>query len=265
MNDSADHGDPFSENGKQGDGQIRWDDARIFLAIARAGTLSGAAAQLGLGLATVSRRIERLELGLGIPLFSRHQSGYRLTDEGEALLVRAEALEQAGFAFAERGRHAAVSGKVRLATAENLANPFIIPALPPLLARHPALSLEVLTDVSTVNLHRRDADLAVRMVEPQRGHVVLRRLGQLGFGLYGAADYVAARGDSSGFEADQFIGWAEPYGHLPAAQWMERVLAGARLHAGNHNPFRPAFRCACRIGSCGAAALSGARGGAGLH
>lgn len=76
--------------------EFHWDDARIFLAIARAGTLSGAADKMNMGIATVSRRLDRLEQALNVPLFSRHQSGYRLTDDGEALLARAEALEYAG-------------------------------------------------------------------------------------------------------------------------------------------------------------------------
>ena len=209
---------------------MQWDDARVFLAIARTGTLSGAAAHLGTGLATVSRRIERLEHGLGVPLFSRHQNGYRLTDDGEALIGRAEALESAGNAFSVKadGR-VSVVGRVRLATAENLANPLIIPALPKLLDRHPGLEVEVITDVHTVNLHRRDADLAVRLVKPDRGNVTVRRLGTLGFGLYGSAGYIQSRhtdADMAGFDNDRLIGWAETQSHLPAAQWIERMMRG---------------------------------------
>lgn len=209
---------------------MQWDDARVFLAIARTGTLSGAATQLGTGLATVSRRIERLEHALGVPLFSRHQTGYRLTDDGQALIGRAEALEHAGNAFSvQADRQDSVTGQVRLATAENLANPLIIPALPTLLDRHPGLEIEVTTDVHTVNLHRRDADLAIRMVKPDGGNVTVRRLGMLGFGLYGAAGYMQARqaeADAAGFDNDRFIGWAETQSHLPAAQWIERILRG---------------------------------------
>lgn len=107
---------------------MQWDDARIFLAIARAGSLSGASAALGLGVATVSRRLDRLESALSMPLFSRHQSGYRLTADGQALLAPAEALEQAAQALGDAAQsQAQVAGVVRLATAENLANPLIDP------------------------------------------------------------------------------------------------------------------------------------------
>lgn len=62
----------ISENGKHAARRLRWDDAQVFLAIARSGSLSGAAGRLGAGLATISRRIARLEAALGLVLFSRH-------------------------------------------------------------------------------------------------------------------------------------------------------------------------------------------------
>lgn len=217
----------ISENGKLGGNRLRWDDARVFLAIARTGSLSGAAASLGAGLATVSRQIERLEAALNLMLFSRHQNGYRLTDDGAALLERAEALEQAADAFAEgSAAQAEIAGRVRLATAETLANYIIIPAMPKLTNRYPDVTLEVVTDVQTVNLHRRDADLAVRLVKPQRGNVTIRRLGTLGFGLYASRAYAGRRHETARFEAERFITWCETYAHLPAAQWIERVLRG---------------------------------------
>lgn len=210
--------------------RLNWDDTRVFLALARAGSLSAAATRLGLGIATLSRRISRLETALQVPLFVRHQTGYRLTDQGKALLGRAEALEGAAAALCvDARRETEIVGRVRLATAENLANPIIIPTLAPLLERHPGLSLEIVSDVATVNLHRRDADLAVRMVRPTHGHLTVRRIGTLGFGLYGSPGYTAARPQPEApvsAEQDRFIGWAEGYRHLPAAQWIEGLLRG---------------------------------------
>ncbi|MEM1078835.1 MAG: LysR family transcriptional regulator [Pseudomonadota bacterium] len=210
--------------------ELNWDDLQVFLAVARAGTLSGAVAHLGLGIATVSRRIARLEAAMGQPLFARHQSGYRLTEDGAALVERAEEMEATAFALTSGAcREATVSGVVRLATAENLATGLILPELGALTAAHPNLSLEILTDVATVNLHRRDADIALRMVQPDRGNVSLQRLGVLGFGLYGAPSYMEGRRagqDARAIDEDAFITWSESYASLPAAQWVERVLEG---------------------------------------
>ena len=209
---------------------LLWDDARIFLAIARNGTLSGAAATLRMGIATVSRRLDRLEEALDVRLFSRHQTGYRLTDDGEVLLERAEALEHAGEAFGDAAQQQGrVAGCVRLATAENLANPLIVPSLAQLFARHPDLRVEIISGVQTLNLHRRDADLAIRMVKPVAGNVTIKRLGNLGFGLYGARSYLDMRPaglETSQFDGDSFIGWTESHSHLPAAQWINRIQRG---------------------------------------
>ncbi len=212
-------------------GNLVWDDLQVFLAVVRSQTLSGAAVRLNLGIATVSRRIERLEGAIGHPLFLRQQTGYRLTDDGVALVERAEEMEAAARSLSGTRQEAEVSGTVRLATAETFATHLILPEIGRLRAAHPALTLEIVTDIATVNLHRRDADIALRMVKPDRGNVSLQRLGVLGYGLYGARDYVGGRvdrADAAAFEGDSFIGWAETHVHLPAAQWLDRLLQGRR-------------------------------------
>lgn len=168
---------------------LDWDDCRIFLALAREGTLSGAARQLAIGVATVSRRIERMEHGLGLPLFLRTQNGYVLTDQGEMLLPPAEAVELAMLEMRkEASDHSAIRGVVRLASIESLIVPFIVPALAPLLSANPGLDVEILFASAMVNMHRHDADLALRMVRPERGHLRVRQLATMGFGLYGPPD-----------------------------------------------------------------------------
>ncbi|HCD8031936.1 TPA: LysR family transcriptional regulator [Klebsiella aerogenes] len=205
---------------------FNWDDTRIFLAVARSGTLSGAAETMDMGIATLSRRLDRLEKSLAVPLFSRYQSGYRLTDDGEALLARAEALEHAGLAFGETARlQGNVAGLVRLATSDNLAAHFILPSLNGLMEKYPDLRVEVLSGVQSVNLHRRDADLAIRMVKPESGNLTLKRLGKVGFGLYSADTGLAGSTDVA-FNNAQYIGWPESHQHLPAARWITRTLRG---------------------------------------
>lgn len=210
---------------------MNWDDAKIFLAIAREGTLSAASKVLKLGIATTSRRLERLEGALGVRLFTRDQLGYKLTDEGSALISQAEAIEQAGFAFsnAAHKKNESVMGHVCLATAQGLADHLIIPALPSLTDVNPNLTLEIVTGVSTVNLHRRDADIALRMVRPESGNVRIRKLGTLGFGLYASESYLQHRPNPdrpNNLEYDNFIGWSEAQQHLNSAQWLERTLRG---------------------------------------
>lgn len=210
-----------------------WNLIRDFLAVARTGSLNRAAQKLGVNASTVGRRIETLETTLGVCLFQRSQTGYVLTDEGEGLIGRAESFEETGIAF-ERGAEASesVEGRVRLATAENLANFLIIPALPDFRAQHPKLTLEVVTDIRSVNLNRREADLALRLVRPTQGNVSIRRVGTMRNGLYGSVDYVQHKQadrkhkDGGRFDGDEFISWSEHYSDLPTAQWVDRALQG---------------------------------------
>ncbi|WP_110666011.1 LysR family transcriptional regulator [Salinicola halophilus] len=220
---------------------MNWDDTRDFLAVARRGTLSGAAGDLETSIATLSRRIERLERSLKLTLFVRHQTGYRLTREGIDLVEKAEVLERAALALIdEADRHARVEGRVRLATAENFATALLLPELPVLRTRYPSLELELVTDIATTNLHRRDADLALRVVRPERGNVTLRRVGTLGYGVYASPAYMAQRetarqpGVSVSAEAaregaEWFIGWDESYAHLPASRWLSQRQGGGSL------------------------------------
>lgn len=220
----------LSINGKPLQTDFIWDDIRAFLAIARCKTLSAAAKMLKIGIATLSRRIERLENALKVPLFVRHQSGYQLTVEGVDLIEKAEALEEAALALSAGSEHQRpLSGKICLATAENLASALILPALPKFRASYPLLTIELITDIATTNIHRREADLALRMIKPTRGNLKLRRLGTLGYGLYGSAEYFRLRKNGNipgNYAEDTFITWGEMQAHLPAAQWIEHNLHG---------------------------------------
>ncbi len=210
-----------------------WNAVRDFLAVARTGSLNRAARTLGVNATTVGRRIDALEAGLDVHLFQRSQTGYVLTDEGRDLIGKAERIEEAALAFEQRAdRSAQVRGRVRLATAENLANFILLPALPKLREKHPDLTVEIATDIRSTNLHQREADLALRLVRPTRGNVTIKRVGAQRYGLYGSAAYLACRSkrlageDEGHFDGDDLIAWAETYGDLPAAGWIDRALEG---------------------------------------
>ncbi|MBD2810150.1 LysR family transcriptional regulator [Xenorhabdus sp. Vera] len=233
MKDVDNIGIRFPKNGNRIKQSLIWDDIRVFLAVCRAGTITGAAEFLGVGIATISRKIERIEAFFGMPLFLRHQAGYRLTEDGAELLEKAKCMEDAANSLlVEADMHSEISGKVRIATTEILANNLIIPNLINFHRNYPDLALELISDIHTVNLHRRDADLALRIIRPERGHVTVRQLGILGFGLYGSADYLATTsfgGDRDKYENYFFIGWTDEQSQLPAFKWIEQKLKGRPL------------------------------------
>lgn len=220
--------------------RLNWDDVRLFLALAREGTLSGAARSLGVGVATISRRIERIEEAIGLPLFLRNQQGYALTDQGAALLLRAERMELAAHEMrVEAALQVDIRGKVRVASIESLIAPVVIPAVAPLLKANPGLEVEIVYSPVAVNLHRHDADLALRMVVPEAGNLLVRRLASMGFGLYGPSDGTRPERhvtwpDLAGVET--LLAWSRSFGAANDPRFsvnsMEGLLEAVRLGVG---------------------------------
>ncbi|QPH54946.1 LysR family transcriptional regulator [Pontivivens ytuae] len=188
---------------------MNWNDLRFFLAVSRSGSLSEAARQIGTSPSRVSRRIEALEAALGIPLFLRSPDGYRLTDQGAEFVPRAEQVETAALSLSGKAAFCAgIAGRVRLATAENLATRLLAPALPGFLQAHPNLTLELVTGVRSLDLARYDADLALRLVRPTSAETRIRKLGHMA-----CAVYIAVDADPPGF-----VCWSAEMGDLPVAR-----------------------------------------------
>jgi DNA-binding transcriptional LysR family regulator len=99
---------------------MEWSDLRIFLAVARAGTLGGAARQLGLTQPTMGRRIRALEQAVGHTLFQRTREGFVLTDEGAAVRAHAERMEREALALERElaGQGQALEGSLRVASSD---------------------------------------------------------------------------------------------------------------------------------------------------
>lgn len=185
---------------------MNWDNAKFFLAIARAGTLRGAAKLLGVDQATVGRRLAALEDELSAKLFLRTPALFVLTAAGEALVKPAESMEQSAHSIEQRiaGLDAQLAGTLRIATTDSLGLHFVLPALAKLRKLHPAIDTVCVTSAQVANLTRREADLAVRTVRPEAPELITRRLGQRELGLYASRGYVRERGEPQ--EGEAFAG-----------------------------------------------------------
>ena len=97
---------------KMNDAKLDWSDVRIFLAIARSGTLGAAAKAVGQTQPTMGRRLRALEEALGHALFQRTSEGFVLTDEGSTVLGYAERMEEEalGFTRALAGKEQELTG-----------------------------------------------------------------------------------------------------------------------------------------------------------
>ena len=183
---------------------LDWNLYRTFLAVMRTGSLSSAARQLGMTQPSISRHVDMLEAAFGVDLFVRTQRGLDPTDLARELLPHVEALASAT-AVLERvasGRSDDVAGAVRLSASETVG----VEVLPPILARlrqaHPQLIIAielVLTDIAE-DLLKREADIALRMVEPQQSALIAKRLPPVHIGLHARRDYLERRGVPAALE-----------------------------------------------------------------
>ncbi|KAF0814887.1 HTH-type transcriptional regulator DmlR [Andreprevotia sp. IGB-42] len=214
--------------------QLDWNDLKYFLAVARGGGLTPAATQLHTSASTVSRHIDSMEALLGARLFLRQQRGYLLTDQGSALFEQVAEVERAMLGVERSsgalGAAGVVSGRVKFATSETLAHQLISPNLGLLLARHPALQVELVVNRNLADLGRREADLALRIVgsastvhDPD---YIAHRVGELPFALYAAPALLAAAPDGDWHQLP-YITWDESWTGRPMGVWLSAAF-GAR-------------------------------------
>lgn len=169
---------------------MEWSDVRIFLAVIRKGSFGEAARSLGVSHPTVGRRIKALEDEAQQPLFRRTREGLVLTDAGDAVLNLAESMENSALALERRlaGNHQRLEGILRISCAEWFAGYVLAPVLVELTRRHPAVVPEIIASYRLLNLSRRDADVAFRLVPFTEPDIVQRRLMTISYGLYGTPE-----------------------------------------------------------------------------
>lgn len=201
-----------------------WDDARYFLALYRAGTLSAAARALAVEHTTVARRIGHFESALGLKLFDRLPRSWTPTSQAVAIYEQVCALEEAAFALE---RQAAtfdrMTGRVRISAPPVLASHVLVPRLADLAERYPNIALEIQASTAIADLNRNEAEIAVRLARPDASDLLVRRLGTIGYRLYATSQWRArAR------EQRAYIGF-DGKGRQPLGAWLEEVIGPNRV------------------------------------
>lgn len=173
-----------------------WDHIRSFLAVLEEGSLSRAARMLSLTQPTLSRHIDQLEEALGGPLFTRSPRGLIPTDKARMIepYARTIAASAAAMARAASGAVGEMTGAVRISASEVVGVELLPEMLAPLREAHPGLTFEIVPTNQSSDLLRRDADIALRMVRPQQGALLARKVGDVLLGLYARRDYLEKHG-----------------------------------------------------------------------
>jgi DNA-binding transcriptional LysR family regulator len=173
-----------------------WDDMRLFLAVARAESLTAAGKALRLDPATLGRRIARLEERLAAKLFAKSPQGYALTDAGQRLLTHALRAEQAMAGAAEElaGEAGRLTGQIRIGAPDGCAN-YVLPQVCARMSdENPGLELQVVALPRVFNLSKREADMAISVSAPTAGRLSVQKITDYHLHLAAAKNYLARTG-----------------------------------------------------------------------
>lgn len=232
-----------------------WNDLTAFLAVARTGRLTAAAARLGVDHSTLSRRIAALEHALKAKLFDRSPSGYTLTEAGSRLVATAEQIERLALGAEETigGSANTVEGVVRIGAPGGFGSWFLAPRLATLRALHPELRVELVAASSAFSLAKRDVDVAITVSRPPAGRLTAARLAEYDLALYAAPDYLAAHpqiratGDLAGH---RFVSYIEDLLHFPELDFLRHVAPEGSTALATSNIFAQFFATRAAAGLC---------------
>jgi DNA-binding transcriptional LysR family regulator len=212
---------------------MNWDDLRYVLALAEAGSLARAARKLKVDHTTVGRRIEALEVDVGIQLFTRTTNGYTLTREAEEFLPDIRQIEANALAIERnaQARSQGITGTIRITASEALGSRYVAPRLAAFSRKHPEVSIELVTAVHALDLARREADLAIRLFRSRHEYLVVKRVADFGYALYASEEYLARRPMPKGpadLAKHDVVNLGLPLPAPNEATWLADLAQGAR-------------------------------------
>jgi DNA-binding transcriptional LysR family regulator len=208
---------------------LDWDDLRVVLAIARDGTLSGAARSLAVTHSTVFRRLGAIERRVGVRLFDRFRDGYAATAAGETVADLAARFAEGITALELRlsGQDMRASGAVRITTTDTVGA-IVVPHLPELRRTYPDIRAEIVISNSMADLTHREADIAIRPTMEPPELLVGRRIVDIAHAVYAAPAYLSRH---SGREpaGHDWIGLDDSLRSTIIGRWMDENAPKERI------------------------------------
>lgn len=201
-----------------------WEDLRHFLTLAQSGTFLGAARQIGVEHATVSRRVASLENSLGRKLVDRRGRRVVLTPDGEQVARHAALAAEQTAAVEQLGRSSSTSmrGHVRISAPPALSSAFLAKPIVSIRRDHPGIAITLVGETRIASLNHREADIAIRLSRPERGDYAIFKLGEVPFRFYATASYLNATPPAEW----TFIGYDESMNASPQQSCLVEYAAG---------------------------------------
>lgn len=226
-----------------------WSDLRLVLAICRSGTLSGAARILNVNHSTVFRRINAIERDLGVRLFDRQPNGYVMTEAGESVERTASRIEDEVQDLSRDllGRDLRLEGNLRITATEGMAIRVLPPLLGPFCSEHPDIRVDLVTTSDTLQLSRREADVAVRVTRKPPDNLIGRRICPFRFAVYASNAYKSKHGNEA-LENHRWVLTEESFEQLPTSLWKTRDRSRALIAFTSNNVMATVAAVGCGLG-----------------
>ncbi|ALK35190.1 LysR family transcriptional regulator [Burkholderia plantarii] len=210
--------------------RLNWNHLRVFLVLARTGSLSQAGRLLGIDHATAGRRISALEHDMGTPLFERDHTGYRVNAHGRLIFEHVASMEASVLAAASQlgGGEVSPSGIVRIATMEGIASLYLSEQFARFKRTTPDIVIELVTSSRDVRVTHREADVFLGFFQPPGKNLHATKIGEFGCHLYGSHDYFARCGTPASvadLSKHQFAGYIDELIQLDIVRWLEEGVA----------------------------------------
>lgn len=172
---------------------MNWDDLKVFLAVARTGSLSGAGVQLRVQHSTVSRRIRTMEDRLGVRLLERHAGGYGLTPAGRDLKATAERVESEILGAEDHllGQDRLLKGPLRVTVVNHIAAGLLLPMFARFSAKYPKVELKIQSSNAYISMPNREADVALRVIQSPPDNLIGKKIITFASAIYGSRSYLS--------------------------------------------------------------------------
>jgi len=227
-----------------------WSHLEYFLAVARTGSLSGAAKQLRVNHSTVARRLDKLEQQLQVRLFDRFSNGYRLTEDGQALRRKAsqveEQINQIEGVFS--GSESELIGTLKVSKpssgALNLA-----PLFTAFHRRYPHIELELTAASARSEINRMEADVAIRLTDNPPEDLIGQKLGGLPMLAYASSGYLRRAGTRNPADLDWLV-WHAKDSPFNMEEGLKKEFPDARivLRTNSYNELYEAVNAGMGVG-----------------
>jgi DNA-binding transcriptional LysR family regulator len=200
---------------------LAWDDLRIFLAVAEAGSLNAAAKLLAVNHTTVLRRIAAFEARVGVRLFERLPTGYLPTPAGDELLAAARSMAETVAAVERKvsGQDLRLEGEIRVTTTDTIALSLLPELLDAFRTRYPGVVVDIAMSNAFANLTKRDADVAIRPAGAPPEMLIGRKVATIAFAAY-AAPTMASSFNARSFAAHPWLMPDDTLAGTAVAAWF---------------------------------------------